>query len=125
VGSTTRSASLPPSKKRVVYYAFSGIIAVMVVGTVGFHQIEGMNWVDALYFESMLATGQGPPLQLTTNAGKLFASLMAFVSVGAVLSSLVITLAPLISQIWREGLEKAERDARKLEEELAGKKDEG
>ena len=98
-----------------MFYAVSGIVVVMVVGTIGFHLIEGMNWVDALYFESMLATGQGPPIQLVTDAGKLFASAMAFVSVASVITALFITLAPFIAQLWREGIEKAEREARAME----------
>jgi hypothetical protein len=55
----------PPSsqsRERRLFFAFSGIVVVMVVGIVGFHEIEGMRWVDALYMESMLATGQGPPI---------------------------------------------------------------
>ena len=111
------------SRKRRVFYAFSGIIVVMVVGIIGFHQIEGMNWVNAIYFESMLATGQGPPLTLTTDTGKIFASVMAFVSVGSVITALVVTLIPLISQLWREGLETAERDVKALERDLTRKKD--
>jgi hypothetical protein len=111
------------SRKRRVFYAFSGIIVVMIIGIIGFHQIEGMGWVNAIYFESMLATGQGPPLTLTTDAGKLFASVMAFVSVGSVITALVVTLIPLISQLWREGLERAERDVKELERDLARKKD--
>jgi hypothetical protein len=59
-----------------------------------------------------------------TNAGKVFASVMAFVSVGSVISALLITLAPILSQLWREGIERAERDARRVERELAGKDDE-
>jgi hypothetical protein len=118
-------AEQPPllaSRRRRVFYAFSGIIVVMVVGIVGFHQIEGMDWVNAIYFESMLATGQGPPLTLTTDAGKLFASVMAFVSVGSVITALVVTLIPLISQLWREGLERAERDVEALEKDLTRRK---
>ncbi len=111
------------SRKRRVFYAFSGILVVMVVGIVGFHQIEGMGWVNAVYFESMLATGQGPPLTLNTDAGKIFASVMAFVSVGSVITALVVTLIPLISQLWREGLERAERDVRELERDLTRKKE--
>lgn len=107
-----------------MFYAVSAIAAVMFVGTVGFHQFEGMGWVDAFYFESMIATGQGPPITLVTNAGKVFASVMAFVSVGSVISALLITLAPILSQLWREGIERAERDARRVERELAGKDDE-
>jgi len=118
-------ASAPPaaSRKRRLFFAFSAIAAVMVVGIVGFHEIEGMTWVNAIYFESMLATGQGPPLALNTDAGKLFASVMGFVSVGTVLSTLVLTLAPLIAQLWREGVEGAERDAKGLQRDLTRKKE--
>jgi hypothetical protein len=120
VESASASRQAPSSSlsaKRRVFYAVSGIAVVMVVGTVGFHEIEGMNWVNAIYFESMLATGQGPPIQLATDAGKLFASVMAFVSIGSVITALVLTLAPIVSQLWREGIEKAERDAQELKRE--------
>jgi len=110
-----------PSRSRRLFYAVSGIALVMVIGIVGFHQIEGMDWVNALYFESMLATGQGPPLTLTTDSGKIFASVMGFVSVGTVFTSLVVTLVPIISQLWRETLERVERDAKTLEDDLSRK----
>jgi hypothetical protein len=115
-------ASSLPSRRRRLFYAVSSIVLVMVVGIVGFHQIEGMGWVDALYFESMLATGQGPPLALTTDSGKIFASVMGFVSVGTVFTSLVVTLAPIISQLWRESLVRVEKDAKALENDLSREK---
>ena len=119
-----RRSTAPSSRKRLVFYALSGIAVVMVVGIIGFRYIEGMRWVDALYMESMLATGQGPPIPLNTDAGKIFASVMGFVSVGAVFTSLVVTLIPIISQLWREGLERVELDARELEKDLTKKKEE-
>jgi hypothetical protein len=121
--STPARPSLPPSRKRRLFFAFSGIIVVMVVGIIGFHEIEGMRWVDALYMESMLATGQGPPIPLVTDSGKVFASVMGFVSVGTVFTTLVVTLVPIISQLWREGLERLEVDARTLEQDLSGQKE--
>ncbi len=121
----------PPSsqsRKKRLFYAVSLIATVMVVGSVGFHQIEGMDWVNAVYFESMLATGQGPPIQLATDSGKIFASVMAFVSVGSVITALVVTLIPIISQLWREGWDVVEKDAkaleRDIEKDLARKKNE-
>jgi len=111
------------SQRRRLFYAVSGVVTVMVVGVVGFHLIEGMDWVNAVYFESMLATGQGPPLALNTDAGKLFASAMGFVSVGAVLTSLIVTLFPIMSQLWREGLDRAERDAKALERAVEREKE--
>ncbi len=122
MASTPGQPPSSPSRTRRLFYAISGIVAVMVVGTIGFHQIEGMSWVNSVYFESMLATGQGPPIQLMTDSGKIFASVMAFVSVGSVITALVVTLAPIISQLWREGWERAEKDAKTLERDLSGKK---
>jgi len=123
VGSPPRRRQLLASKKRRVFYAVSGIVVVMVVGIVGFHYIEGMRWVDALYMESMLATGQGPPISLSTDYGKIFASIMGFVSVGTVFASLIVTLVPIFAQLWREGLERLEVDARTLEQDVSGTKE--
>ena len=47
---------------------------------------------------------------------------MAFVSVGAVLASLVVNLGPIISQVSRESLEQLEAEERKLERDVTGKK---
>jgi hypothetical protein len=117
-----RRSQLPASRRRIVVYSLSLVVLVLVVGVVGFHQLEGMRWVDAVYLESMLAAGQGPPISLTTDWGKIFASVMGFVSVGTVLVSLVVNIGPIISQVWRESIEQLEADARKLEQDVSGKK---
>jgi hypothetical protein len=116
-----RRSQLPASRRRIVVYSLSLVVLVLVV-VVGFHQLERMRWVDAVYFESMLAAGQGPPISLTTDWGKIFASVMGFVSVGTVLVSLVVNIGPIISQVWRESIEQLEADARKLEQDVSGKK---
>lgn len=77
--------------------------------------LTGSSWVDSFYFESMLATGQGPPFPLNTDGAKLFASFMAFLSVGTVLTTVIINLGPILAQLWREGIQEAERDLRMVE----------
>ena len=111
----TDQAPVPRIAIRRVVYGLSLIVTVMVIGILGFRYIEGMDWVNALYFESMLATGQGPPLQLNTDAGKIFASIMAFVSVGSILTTIVYTLGPFLASFWRQGVEKVSTDAKKIE----------
>lgn len=122
---------LPKAATRRAMFAILAVIAAEVVGTVGFHVIEGSAWINAFYFESMLATGQGPPFPLNTDTGKIFASIMGFVSVGSVLSAFIFTLGPLVARMWREGIEAAgsgvhrlEQDARqgiqRLERDLSG-----
>ena len=65
-------------------YSLVLVASVMTVGTVGMQLLEKMSCLDAFYFMSMIATAQGPPAMPATPAGKLFASFMAFISVGTV-----------------------------------------
>ena len=102
------------SEVRRAVYAVFAVLAAEIVGTIGFHVIEGVGWIDAFYFESMLATGQGPPFTLYTNAGKIFASIMGFVSVGSVLSAVIFVVGPIAIRLWHEGLLAAETEARKI-----------
>jgi hypothetical protein len=108
--------------RRRVRIAFSllAIAIVLVIGTIGLYGLTGSGWIDSFYFECMLATGQGPPFSLASDAAKLFASLMAFVSIGTVLSTLVVNLAPIFGRFWREGIEEAERDIQRLERDVSG-----
>jgi hypothetical protein len=95
------------------------IASVLFVGTVGIHLIEGYSYVDSFYFISMLATAQGPASIPLTVAGKLFASLMAFISVGTVVAALGFLFGPFFGAVWRVGVQRIE------EEEAHLKKEEG
>ena len=117
---------MPPSSRtrltrtalRRLFWAILGIGLILVLGTVGFHLVAGLSPVDSFYFESMLATGQGPPFPLTTNGSKIFASIMAFVSVGSVVSTLLFAVGPVVRRFWREEVERIEEGARHLEQEV-------
>ncbi|MDG6985394.1 MAG: two pore domain potassium channel family protein [Nitrososphaerota archaeon] len=93
--------------KRAVY-SLALIVAVEVAGMVGMHQIEGWSYLDAFYFTSFIATGQGPPSNLVVNdaAGKIFSSVLAFVSVGTVITALLFLFGPFLGQVIRAGEEK-------------------
>ena len=89
-----------------------------MVGTVGFHLVAGLSPIDSFYFESMLATGQGPPFTLTTDGAKVFASVMAFISVGSVVSTLLFAVGPIVRRFWREEAERIEAEARVIEQRI-------
>jgi len=114
---TSRTRLTRTAIRRLVY-ALIGIGLVLIIGTVGFHLIAGLSPVDSFYFESMLATGQGPPVQLTTDNSKLFASVMAFVSVGSVVSTLLFAVGPIVRRFWREEAERIEEGVRTLEKDI-------
>ena len=93
------------------------IASVLFVGTVGIHLIEGYSYIDSFYFMSMLATAQGPASIPATVAGKLFASLMAFVSVGTVVAALGFLFGPFFGAVWRVGVQIIEEEEARLRKE--------
>lgn len=113
-----RRRRIPRSFTRRAIYSFLLIALVVLVGRVGMHVIEGLSYLDSFYFTSMLATGQGPNYTPVTDGGKIFAALLAFVSVGAVITALVFLFGPFFGAVLRTGMEKmedeAERELRKV-----------
>ncbi|MGB6500933.1 MAG: hypothetical protein WBG19_06005 [Thermoplasmata archaeon] len=114
----SRHRELRHRRNRRAVISLGALAVVLTVGTLGFHAVAGTGPVESFYFESMLATGQGPPLFLNGATAQLFASAMAFLSVGTVVTTLVLNLGPIFARLWREGVELAEREVRKLEGEL-------
>jgi hypothetical protein len=68
--------------RQLVYLlvAFLIIVTSLMMGVLGYHYFEGLQWIDALVNASMLLGGMGPITALHTDAGKLFASFYALYS---------------------------------------------
>ncbi len=99
-------------------YSLALIVAVVAVGTFAMAALEGWSLLDSFYFTSFIATGQGPPGNLLPGdpAGKLFASVLAFISVGTVITALLFLFGPFLTRLLREGEEKIEEFGREVEE---------
>ena len=91
------------------------VTTIMTIGTIGLHWIERISYLDAFYFMSMIATAQGPMTTPATATGKLFVSLMAFISVGSVVASLGFFFGPFFGQLWHLGVKRLEEEAHLLE----------
>jgi hypothetical protein len=67
----------------VVRLARSGGVALalvavsLLIGMVGYHDLEGLAWIDAFLNASMLLGGMGPVNAPTSGGGKIFAGLYA------------------------------------------------
>ena len=111
---------LSPFKRRAL---FSVVIlaVVMAIGTIGMMLLEGWDSVTSFYFMALLATAEGPALSPLTVAGKLFASLMAFVSIGAAISAITFTFGPLFGSVLKEGFAYIEKEEEKLKSGLERK----
>ena len=100
--------------KRGIYSCLL-VASVLLLGTEGFHRLEGLPYIDAFYLTSMIATAQGPVVTPSTAAGKLFASFMAFVSVGTVVAALGFLFGPFFGRLWKIGVERLEEETERLE----------
>lgn len=110
--------------RRAVYSVIL-VGSVLLVGTVGFHYIEHYSYVESFYFVSMLATAEGPASTPVTGIGKIFASAIAFFSIGTVIFATAFLLGPFFGKLMKIGEEKfkedekrAARDLKKVEEEV-------
>jgi hypothetical protein len=69
--------------RRVARFVLLDLVVIALalsLGIVGYHFLEGLDWVDATLNASMILGGMGPVNQLQTTAGKLFASFYALFS---------------------------------------------
>src|SRR5712692_9112673 len=76
--------------------------------------LEGWDPVTSLYFMSLLATAEGPAQAPVTVGGKIFASVMAFFSIGAAISAITFTFGPLLGSVLKEGFAYVEKEEDKL-----------
>lgn len=111
---------LSPFKKRALY-AVLVLAAVMVTGIVGLMIIEHWGVVDSFYFMALLATAEGPAATPATEGGKIFAGIMAFVSIGAAISAITFTFGPLFGSVLKQGVRYLEKEEERIKDKLERK----
>lgn len=87
---------------RVFRYLFGAVALIagaLGIGMLGYHELEGLSWLDAFLNASMILGGMGPVNELKTEAGKLFAGLYALFSglIFLVVAGLIFT--PLVHRL--------------------------
>ena len=96
---------------RVLRYAFwaSAIIVVsLLIGMIGYRGFAGIGWVDAFYNASMILTGMGPGLDITTLAPERQDGVMIFAGIYALYSGVVflaasgLVLSPLLHRFFHK-----------------------
>lgn len=112
-----RRGRVPKSIWVRAVYSFVVVASIVLIGTEGMHLLEGWSYLDSLYFTSFLATGQGPPGNLipSSDASKLFVSVLAFISVGSVITSLLFLFGPFLGEVFRAGEERFEEHEKAVE----------
>jgi len=87
----------PHFVRRAYRHLLVGLMVVALadgVGTLGYHAVGRLAWLDAFLNASMILSGMGPVDRLTTDGGKLFASLYALFSGVVFIGVMGVVLAP-------------------------------
>ena len=90
---------------RYTGFSFVLILASLIIGVLGYHFLNDLDWLDALVNASMILTGMGPVDPLKNDAAKWFASFYAIFSGVAFLSIVAVFFSPIvhrfcINTIW-------------------------
>jgi voltage-gated potassium channel len=93
---TPRLSFLLPSRVRIRVVLFA-VFAVIVLGTIVFHVLEGWSILDSLYVTAQTVTTVGfGDLTPRTPFGRAFAALFMMLSVGVVLYALTTTVQAIV-----------------------------
>lgn len=87
---------------RMGRYALAAFVLVFLSvtgGTVGYHYLGHISWLDSFHMACMILTGMGPVAEMTSAPAKLFSSFYALYSGIAFLSITAVFFAPLIHRI--------------------------
>ncbi|MFN3300468.1 MAG: hypothetical protein ACK41Z_09755 [Sediminibacterium sp.] len=77
-----------------------GLVAFSVlIGTVGYHYLGNVSWLDSFHMACMILTGMGPVVEMTSPAAKIFSSFYALYSGVAFLSITAVFFAPIIHRL--------------------------
>lgn len=87
---------------RMVRFAVLGIIievAAIVIGSLGFHYIGGLPWLDGVLNAAMVITGNGPAFAPQTDGAKIFQIIFSLTSVIGFVLVLSVILAPVLHRV--------------------------
>jgi hypothetical protein len=78
-----------------------GILFVcLMIGVLGYHFTARIPWLDAIHNASMILSGMGPVVNITTTSGKLFSSFYALFSGIIFITNIGFILAPAIHRFF-------------------------
>jgi len=79
--------------------ALGVLVVSLAIGMIGYHVIEGLDWIDGFLESAMLLGGMGPVHAPVTAAGKLFAGVFALYSGILVIGTAGVILAPVFHRV--------------------------
>jgi hypothetical protein len=100
-----------PLAKATIFYrrvlkniliAVAVMIISLAIGILGYHYTEGSSWLDSLHQASMILSGMGPVIDISSDAGKWFSSAYALFSGVVFITNIGVILAPAIHRMFHK-----------------------
>jgi hypothetical protein len=88
--------------KRILYNILLTIFILILslsIGILGYHFTANIPWLDAMHNASMILSGMGPVVEITTVTGKWFSSFYALFSGIVFITNIGIVLAPAVHRL--------------------------
>ena len=85
---------------RHLLFALALIAVAVGVGTLGYHLLDGLGWIDAFLNASMILSGMGPVDRMESDAAKLFAAIYALFSGLVFIAITGLVLAPWLHRLF-------------------------
>jgi hypothetical protein len=79
--------------------AFALVLPALLIGILGYHWIDQLDWVDSLLEASMILGGMGPVNELHSDGAKIFASVYALFSGLILIGVMGIILTPITHRV--------------------------
>lgn len=86
---------------RVIMVAIVLLALGVGIGTLGYHYCVGLSWIDAFLNASMVLAGEGPVVDVTGAAAKIFVSLYSIFSGLIFVGVAVIMVTPILKRTLR------------------------
>ena len=83
-----------------ILFAFLILGICLLLGIAGYHYTADVSWLDSLHNASMILSGMGPVVEITTVSGKIFSSFYALFSGIVFITNIGIILAPAIHRMY-------------------------
>jgi hypothetical protein len=80
-------------------FALLLIMLSVLLGTIGYHLLGQLGWIDSFQMACMILTGMGPVVEMPNDEAKIFSSLYALYSGIAFVSITAVFFAPIIHRL--------------------------
>ena len=81
-------------------FAFLILGVCLLIGVIGYHYWGEAGWLDSVHNASMILSGMGPVVEMTTVSGKIFSSFYALFSGVVFITNIGIILAPALHRMY-------------------------